>query len=191
MSTINEKMTSIADLIRTLIGTTDTMGLDAMATNLTTANTAVASARTAITNKGVSVPSDADVTDLATYIAKIVTGTTGYTVKTGTRTPSSVTTSMSISHGLGKTPAGCFIILNSTFGTTTTNLSGKSRFLAASSLSTYAMVCYCANGYVFGRYTDTYTLSRTSTTISISNITYSTSDTIYLSAAPYTWVAWG
>ena len=35
---VNSKMTAIADEIRTLSGTTDTMGLDAMATNLSEAN---------------------------------------------------------------------------------------------------------------------------------------------------------
>lgn len=72
MSTVNEKMTAIADQIRTLIGTTGAMGLDAMATNLTTANSAVASAKTAITDKGVSVPDGAGVDDLAALIASII-----------------------------------------------------------------------------------------------------------------------
>lgn len=72
MSTVNEKMTAIADQIRTLIGATGAMGLDAMATNLTTANSAVASAKTAITDKGVSVPEDTGVDDLAALIASII-----------------------------------------------------------------------------------------------------------------------
>ena len=38
MSTVNEKMTAIADEIRTLSGKTESMGLDAMATNLNEAN---------------------------------------------------------------------------------------------------------------------------------------------------------
>ena len=104
MSTINDKMTAIADQIRKLIGVTGTMGLDAMATNVTTANTAVTSAKTAITNKGVTVPSSADVTDLATYIAKIVTGSTGYKMASGSKTLSSSVESISITHNLGVTP---------------------------------------------------------------------------------------
>lgn len=40
MSTVNSKMTAIADEIRTLTNTTEPMGLDAMATNIETANTA-------------------------------------------------------------------------------------------------------------------------------------------------------
>ena len=40
MSTVNSKMTAIADEIRTLTNTTEAMGLDAMATNIETANTA-------------------------------------------------------------------------------------------------------------------------------------------------------
>lgn len=38
---VNTKMTAIADEIRTLSGTTGTMGLDAMATNVNSANTKV------------------------------------------------------------------------------------------------------------------------------------------------------
>ena len=41
MSTVNSKMTAIADEIRTLKGTTAAMGLDAMASNLNEANTEV------------------------------------------------------------------------------------------------------------------------------------------------------
>lgn len=71
---VDSKMTAIANQIRTLIGATGTMGLDAMATNLTTANNAVASAKTAIASKNVSVPSGADVTDLAALIESISAG---------------------------------------------------------------------------------------------------------------------
>lgn len=38
MATVNEKMTAIADEIRTLSGTTGAMGLDAMASNVGDAN---------------------------------------------------------------------------------------------------------------------------------------------------------
>lgn len=101
MSTINEKMTSIADQIRTLIGSTGAMGLDAMATNLTTANNAVASAKTAIANKDVSVPSGADVTDLAALIESI---SPGVTMVTGSFTiANSRTSSYTITHNAGKT----------------------------------------------------------------------------------------
>ena len=41
MATVNEKMTAIADEIRTLSGTTGTMGLDAMASNVSDANTEI------------------------------------------------------------------------------------------------------------------------------------------------------
>lgn len=43
MATVNEKMTTLADEIRKLSGTTETMGLDAMATNVSTANTEISS----------------------------------------------------------------------------------------------------------------------------------------------------
>lgn len=41
MATVNEKMTALADEIRTLSGTTGTMGLDAMASNIGDANTEI------------------------------------------------------------------------------------------------------------------------------------------------------
>lgn len=42
MATVNEKMTAIADEIRTLSGTTGAMGLDAMASNVGGANVKIA-----------------------------------------------------------------------------------------------------------------------------------------------------
>lgn len=55
--TVNEKMTAIADKIRSLLGISGAMGLDAMATNLATEQTNIANAFTAIGNKGGTVPS--------------------------------------------------------------------------------------------------------------------------------------
>lgn len=48
MATVNQKMTALADEIRTLSGTTGTMGLDAMATNVNQANTEVSEQSTLI-----------------------------------------------------------------------------------------------------------------------------------------------
>jgi len=77
---------------------------------ITRIQNAVDSAIAAIKNKGVSVPTAAGVADLATYIAKIVTGSTGYTVKTGNYKPSANSSSISIEHGLGKKPVGLCVI---------------------------------------------------------------------------------
>lgn len=48
MATVNQKMTALANEIRTLSGTTGTMGLDAMATNVNQANTEVSEQSTLI-----------------------------------------------------------------------------------------------------------------------------------------------
>lgn len=71
---VNSKMTAIADKIRTLVGASGTMTLDAMATNVGTANTAVVSAITALTDKGVTVPDGTNVTGLAELISAIEAG---------------------------------------------------------------------------------------------------------------------
>ena len=105
MSTINTKMTAIADQIRALVGKTTVLGLDTMATNLQSANTAVSNIKTQISNKGVSVPSSADILDIASYISQIETGGAGGHVS-GTITLSSITNTINISHSLGATPRG-------------------------------------------------------------------------------------
>lgn len=71
---VNSKMTAIADKIRTLLGLTGTMNLDAMANNLDDANTAVNAALTALTEKGVTVPDGTKVDGLADLIAAIEAG---------------------------------------------------------------------------------------------------------------------
>ena len=82
---VNSKMTSIADKIRSLLGITGTMGLDAMATNLGKEQTNVANAFTAVGNKGGTVPSSKVSGNLASAIATIPEGVT-VQKKTGTLT---------------------------------------------------------------------------------------------------------
>lgn len=74
MATVNEKMTALADEIRILSGTEDTMGLDAMKNNVNTANSAVSAALTALTEKGVEVPDGTIVSGLAELIGMIEAG---------------------------------------------------------------------------------------------------------------------
>ena len=66
---VNSKMTAIADKIRSLLGSTSKMGLDAMATNLSTLQSQIAAALTTIADKGVSVPSGAVAGNLSALIA--------------------------------------------------------------------------------------------------------------------------
>lgn len=71
---VNSKMTALADEIRILSGTEDTMGLDAMKNNVNAANSAVSAALTALTEKGVEVPDGTIVSGLAELIGAIETG---------------------------------------------------------------------------------------------------------------------
>ena len=86
---VNSKMTTIADKIRTLLGLSGTMSLDAMATNLEIEKTNIANAFTAVSNKGGTVPSSQVSGGLATAINSIPTNT-GVAVRTasGTISPS-------------------------------------------------------------------------------------------------------
>lgn len=82
---VNSKMTAIAGKIRSLLGITGAMGLDAMATNLGKEQTNVANAFTAVGNKGGTVPSSKVSGNLASAIASIPEGVT-VQIKTGTVT---------------------------------------------------------------------------------------------------------
>ena len=72
---VNSKMTAIADKIRALLGITGTMDLDYMETNLGTVQTYIASAFTAIGNKGGTVPAVPFCGNLASAIASGPSGT--------------------------------------------------------------------------------------------------------------------
>jgi len=73
---VSTKMTAIADKIRSILGITGKMGLDAMATNLGTEQTNVENAFTAVGNKGGTVPSSKISGNLASAIASIPEGVT-------------------------------------------------------------------------------------------------------------------
>jgi hypothetical protein len=84
-----EKMTAINNKIRSILGITGKMGLDAMATNLETVSTNIADAFTAVSSKGGTVPETKVSGGLANAINSIQTDT-GLSVqrKTGKITPS-------------------------------------------------------------------------------------------------------
>jgi len=110
---VNSKMTAIADKIRSLLGLTGTMGLDAMANNLGTANTHVADALAALTEKGVD-STGKGLADLAALIAAIEAGAklTYGEITTAEDVEIPVKTMMlPIEHGLGEKPNFAFIWL--------------------------------------------------------------------------------
>lgn len=71
---VSEKLTAIANEIRTLSGTTEAKGLDAMATDLQAANAAVTAIGTAIAGKGVTVPDGTSIGGMAALINDIPSG---------------------------------------------------------------------------------------------------------------------
>jgi len=184
---VDSKMTAIADQIRTLIGSTGVMGLDAMATNLTAANNAVNSAIAAIEDKGVTVPSGAGVADLASYIAKIVTGSTGYKTKTGSITPSAGASSVTITHGLGKTPVGALL-----FATAKSTETGY-RVLAVYSAVNKHISQYISSSAsnIKDFYVGTASVSLNASTVVFGKATVGSSSTGYYAALAYQWLVWG
>lgn len=74
---VNVKLTAIADEIRTLTGTTGTMGLDAMAVHLGDVNDDVAAAYTAASEKGATMPDTRNSENLVSTIQSISAGSSG------------------------------------------------------------------------------------------------------------------
>lgn len=175
-------LTAIADKIRTLIGTTAKMKPSAMDNNINTAITAVESAKTAITEKGVTVPDSADVTDLATYIGQIVTG---HPLASGSKTLSSNATSMSITHNLGVEPAGIIIMHNTT-------KSGSSASVYVSyATNLKSSINLIASGNP-GSGTGTWTLSTSTAKLALDKVTITSSSVqAYFLGGTYLYVIWG
>lgn len=71
---IDTKMTSIADKIRSLLGITEKMGLDSMATNLETEQANIESAFSAVGSKGGTIPESKTSGNLSSAIESISTG---------------------------------------------------------------------------------------------------------------------
>lgn len=179
-------LTDIADQIRTLIGSTATMTPGAMDDNIGTAITAVESAKTAIRNKGVTVPAEAYVTELETYIAKIVTGSTGYKTKTGSITPSAGASSVTITHGLGKTPVGALLFA------TAKSTETAYRILAVYSTASKAILQYISPSAsnIKDFQVSTASVTRNASTVVFNKVTLS-SATGYYAALSYQWLVWG
>ena len=68
---INNKMTTIADKIRGLIGSSEKMGLDAMATNLDIEKNHIDAALNAVANRGVVIPNGSNSGNLSGLINSI------------------------------------------------------------------------------------------------------------------------
>lgn len=114
---VNSAMTAIADEIRSILGISGSMGLDAMETNLGTVRNDLSNAFAAVGNKGGTVPASKVSGNLAGAIASIVTGggsggggsgglPSGVSALTfGTFTPTSDCTSdWPVYHDLGQAP---------------------------------------------------------------------------------------
>ena len=130
---VDSKMTAIADKIRGLLGLTGEMGLDAMATNLTTEQANITAALAALTEKGVEVPTGANSNALAGLIEAIEAG--GFNYVTGSFTPSENTKNYTITHNLGYIPN--FIIMWA-----------NELNIAAKDLEYYALSAIAINGSV-------------------------------------------
>lgn len=162
---VNSKMTAIADKIRSLLGITGTMGLDAMATNLGTEQTNVANAFTAVGNKGGTVPSSKVSGNLASAINSIPAGVT-VQIKTGTVTGVS---------GSAKT-VSCGFKPDAVFFTGTLPQGGKAvhagvAFTEKNSTSMDTLFSGSSTSYIFSHLT----VGQTSTGFTVKGIRYNTS----------------
>ena len=71
---VGEKMSAIANLIRTILGTTEKMGVDAIATNLESILTGLENAYTAVGSKNGTIPEQKTIGNLAEAIGTVSTG---------------------------------------------------------------------------------------------------------------------
>ena len=71
---VGEKMSAIANLIRTILGTTEKMGVDAIATNLESILTGLENAYTAVGSKNGTIPEQKTIGNLANAIGTVNAG---------------------------------------------------------------------------------------------------------------------
>lgn len=165
---VGEKMTAICNKIRSLLGLSALMGLDAMATHLDTAMTAVANAYAAVGAKGGTIPEAQTATNLPAAVDSIVLGNDGVIVqrKTGTLT-TNFQGSATVTCGFK--PDAVFLIANSA------NYPGSVHsgvaFSEKNVTSKNTLVCGSSNAYPFANYT----LNQSATGFSLSGKRYDTS----------------
>lgn len=109
---VNTKMTAIADKIRSLLGITGKMGLDAMAANLETEQTNLAAAFASVEAKGGTVPESKISGNLATAIDGIPDGVSVQR-KSGTFTTNKTSGEATVNCGFK--PDVVYITLNETY----------------------------------------------------------------------------
>lgn len=163
---VNSAMTAIADEIRSILGISGSMGLDAMGTNLGTVRNDLSNAFAAVGNKGGTVPASKVSGNLASAIASIVTGggsggggsgglPSGVSALTfGTFTPTSDCTSdWPVYHDLGQAPN--FFIIYAKDAYTQSGFAGGcfTQFAMPSRISTssalYSISFVSSNGTMF------------------------------------------
>ena len=112
-------LVAIADAVRQLKGTSDGLTINEMKTNIDDAYADVTAALSALAEKGVDVPADSTIDALAGLIAGIESG--GLNLISGSITPSSNTSYLTINHNLGRVPT-FFAIWGKDYSTSNTTL---------------------------------------------------------------------
>ncbi len=79
---VNSKMTSLANEIRTLSNTTEPMSLDEMTSSVNQTNNDISNALNSLSEKGVDVPEDASAANLASLIDALTVSSGGATITT-------------------------------------------------------------------------------------------------------------
>ena len=187
-------LTNIAAPIKTLMGLTDNLTTDEMVSNLNDANTAVANALVALTEKEVVVPNGSNVTDLAALIAAIEAG--GTKVSTGTLTPASNKYSTTIMHALSVVPTVFINYTDKSFGKTystqfilaqNTTMSNGKRTIYVYNLSGTANIVFGENLITDEASTSNFVDSATVDSIRIGSQNYAPLN----SGITYSWIAIG
>lgn len=153
-----------------------------VATEITRIENAKSDLKTAIENKGVSVPNDALLDTYATYVSQISGGSSGLVYETGTYTPSADTDRPTITFTNAHTEAPVYVGI---FDTTDTSEQTTNTNYCWEYFDHYKMwgsgVPYASNGIryatIFYCYRATSTTATTSAWIQCSNNSDSTSDT--------------
>jgi hypothetical protein len=152
---LHEKMTAINDKIRSILGITGKMGLDAMATNLETVLNHITDAFTAVSNKGGTVSESKVSGGLADAINSIPTNT-GVTVQVKSGTVTGVSGSFKTVN-VGFKPDAVFF--TGTVPGAGTRIHAGVAFTAANATSRNTFFCGPSTSYAFSEFTVTQTSS--------------------------------